>query len=356
MQILRSVADVFSVEADLPEQPPYIPRPDPRKTLFHDDGDQDPNPLWELFKAAAVDVPNVTSTLFDKALEVRKVAISKLTQALFIINPDDFFPTDNSFKQAVEQGIVLHVGASPRNYSEYEACIQALKSSFPGCAFYEINTFLYRQVNDRPPLITDKTSYFQVSTYVYDDQSDRWSEFDEWNADWTGTAGSDESPYPLSEPKDGDIVLVRFGVTNVHGIGVVEANESLDGWTDEKVISVYWINKLEARLEGRTARHGFGRAPQGSGSYSAFQQAEGYSDTLHLIERLARQGTGDPADSPQTEAGSAASPPLNLILCGPPGTGKTFDTVAKGRGSGRCRWQPTYPETRDEIEGSALIN
>ena len=122
-------------------------------------------------------------------------------------------------------------------------------------------------------------------------------------------------------------MLVRCGVTNGRGIGVVQTNDYTDdGWSEDKIISVYWINKQEASLQGQTDRHGFGRAGKGSGSYQAFKQTLGYSDTLKLIDGLA----GEIAHPRQSvdEAPNGTDIPLNLVLYGPPGTSKTFDAVS----------------------------
>ena len=162
MRRLGSVRDVFDVEAAFPEQRPYIPTPNAINTLFHDEGRGNPDLLWELFRAAVVDAPEVSGSLFDGALEIRQVAMAKLTQALFIINPDTFFPADNTLGSFV--ATQAEFDGMPGNYREYEACVMALRACFPGCAPYEINTFLYAQTEQR--LITDRTSYFQVSTKV----------------------------------------------------------------------------------------------------------------------------------------------------------------------------------------------
>ena len=62
--------------------------------LFHDQGAGDPDLLWDLFRNAVSGVESMDARNFDRALEIRNVAISKLTQVLFLINPGKFLPFD----------------------------------------------------------------------------------------------------------------------------------------------------------------------------------------------------------------------------------------------------------------------
>ena len=317
MRRLASVHEKFSIETACPEYPPFIPRGLPQNLLFHKDGQGNPNLLWRLFRQAAKDEPDIQSEDFSEALKIKNVAIVKLTQTLFIINPNHFLPADHTsdvlpwpkFKEPV------------KNYEEYEARLDDIKALFPGCSPYEINTFLHKQAKET--LIGRETRRYQVSTNVGGvdgDGQDQWSQFNIENSVWTGYAGGTQK-YRVSEPKTGDLILVRYGRSNGRGIGVVESNGYADGWRPGQHIAVYWINKRHDELASMTPILAFSSADDPT--YYAFAKKEGYSGTLTLIEKLAGEDDASvPADPvPEIEDDTA----LNKILYGPPGTGKTFD-------------------------------
>ena len=278
MRRLRSVGEVFAMETVSPTGPPNIPAANPVNQLFHQGGDGRPELLWRLFKQAARDTPDINSEDFDDALQIGNVAISKLTQTLFIMNANHFLPADHTSE-------VLQFEPKPRDYEEYVVRVDAIKALFPGCAPYEINTFLDTQAKDL--LIRPETSFFQVSTNVYNDGVDHWPKFESANGLWTGAGESPSgSPYGLEGAERGDVILVRFGFSG-RGIGVVEKNGYVDdGWSKDARISVYWINKRDAQLAHKTRQHGFESVGKGSQTYKAFSEAEAYASTLALIEEL----------------------------------------------------------------------
>ena len=306
MRLLDSVHDVFALETARPEHP-HILR-------------ERPNLLWRLFRQASREDPDIRSEDFDAALQIRSVAIEKLTQTLFIINPDHFLPADHT-SEALPRS---EFKQRPRNHKEYVALVDAIKALFPGCAPYEINTFLDTQVKEQ--LIGPRTRFFQVSTNVYDQDEDHWTEFESANAVWTGAG---EAPagtsYGLENVTRGDVILVRRGFSG-RAIGVVDENGYADaGWTCEARISVYWINKCDARLANNTNQYGFWSAEKGMRTYEAFSKTAEYADTLALIDKIVAQCEATVEVAETREMHSA----INKILFGPPGTGKTFDAVSE---------------------------
>ena len=145
MRRLDSVRDLFAMESASLEGLPNIPGANPVNQLFHRDGDGRPDLLWRLFRQAARDTPDVNGEDFDNALQIGNVAISKLTQTLFIINPCHFLPADDTAKALPGP----EFKRSPSNHEEYVARVDAIKALFPGCAPYEINTFLAKQGKER---------------------------------------------------------------------------------------------------------------------------------------------------------------------------------------------------------------
>ena len=330
MQRLHSAGAVFGIKADALGQPPIIPISNPINIGFHggDDG-----AVWKLFLQAAEGARAIDGDLFDNVLGIRGVAMTKLTQVLFLVNPDHFLPADDT----VPGPALLKFKnlRPPTTYEEYKDQSAATARLFPGCKPYEINAFLW--AHGEPPLVTAESKYFQVSTNVYNKDEDHWPEFERWNGVWTGGPGGKQR-YPLTEVKPGDVVLVRRGTKQGHGIGVVEANGYAEGWEPweeggDKQISVHWINKMnDDTLAMNDPRpNGFGRAGKESDIYQAFAQASAYAGTLSMLDKLAAEGAGAATAEAGTEAPLKvpSKAPLNQILFGPPGTSKTYKAVSE---------------------------
>ena len=339
---LKSVHEVFSIPAEYPEIVPFIPRPNGVNTLFHQGGKGRPDLIWRLFKQAAKESPQISSSDFDATLKIKNVKIKKLTQTLFMVNPNYFLPADDT------NGVLPEFRKNVGNYDEYVDRMEAIKCKFPGCEPYEINTFLATQ-REKEPLIAKGSCSFHVRSDVERDGEDYWEKtealpkdaetFKENHVVYTGREHNSKGQlYPVKKPKRGDIVMVHFGRSEGCGIGVVEENGyNPDGWRPAKRISVYWINKNRGRLDGQLGTQRFRRLVPNRGRYQACRNADAYKVSFDLIERL--QSSSEPSPQPDREPGSEVeemaqakyddhSPSLNTVLFGPPGTGKTWETVS----------------------------
>ena len=272
--IFRSVHKEFGIGLDFPESQPFIPAPStPAKALFHDGKLFEPDLLWSLFRQAAPihERPTIQPEDFDAVLALPKVRMNKLTRTLFIANPCHYLPADSSVKRALPHHPALE--GDVENYKDYLQRMESLRRLFPGCEPYEINIILKTQ--SKEPLISEQTRFFQISTNAYNANTDYWKQtgslqedslsllFNENHYVYTGGPG-EKRKYRLEEPKRGDVVLVRYSPWEGRAIGVVEENEyHPDGWTEDAVIRVHWINKTSARLVGTKKRKlmpGFSRA------------------------------------------------------------------------------------------------
>ena len=351
---LKSVHEVFSIEKKRPKSDPYIPRPSGINTLFHYGGVGRPDLIWRLFRQAEKDIPEIDPEYFNAALDIKGVAIIKLTQTLFLANPNYFLPADHinevlpcsKFKKKVT------------NYQEYVDRMEDIKCLFPGCKPYEINVVLDVQ-SRKEPLISAGSSFFHINSDVKVDGPDHWAKnkslppdtltFKEKNIVYIGPEREDD-PRPKAhrgsrnvvEPKRGDIIFVRFGPSDGRGLGVVEENAyNPDGWDPDKGISVHWINKQSGRIGGEgLGRSSFRKLSVTSERYMNVRNAAAYKDTFHLIEQWQKGDEGENEQPPpdiEDESGTKAqamdeddknSLSLNTILFGPPGTGKTYETVS----------------------------
>lgn len=343
--VYPSVHETFNITSTQPDgEDAYIfPTPPPvALLLFHDGETFNPPLLWRLFKQVVGDNPNIVPDDFMSVLNITNVAVTKLTQALFLINAEYFLPVD--FSTEVVSAIVLEEafsgikrGIQDHGYVEYENVLEKLKKAFPKCRPYEIGTFLQIQSSNQWEMkVSGK--FFHVSTHAHGfGVPDHWEIFEENNGVYTGGPKSGESwddrpdrqrkigDYLLDHPKPGDGILVRTGVQKGMAIGIVYKNDYAgpSGFDEKSRIHVLWINKSENTLSGKAAMKGFNKAEKGSRTYSAFEKTEGYKSSFNLIERLAP----DSEPPPEPKEPNAMQHPLNRILYGPPGTGKTYNTV-----------------------------
>ena len=304
-----------------PTPPPAAP------ASFHDGKTFSPDLLWRLFRQAVKDEPKIDPTTFRDVLNIKYVAQVKLTHALCLINPDFFVPVDTLQHVPANQDMDL----KSCDYEGFMSALANAKRTFPGCRACEINTFLYSRYMSTPPLLKPESRFFQISTNAY--ESDSWEDFDENNAVYTDSSrqGGDEAiwesapargdgrgtPYPLTEPARGDVILVRTGVRKGRAIGIVHRNDYAQpgGLNEQTRLHVYWINKSEADFApgAQTVRVAFSEVTPAQSTYQTFRQAAAYGPTFTLIDEVKRNGNGPVEPSPRS------THPLNQIPLRPAG-------------------------------------
>ena len=154
--------------------------------LFNSRGKGRPDLLWSLFRSAVSGVESVDESDFDGALEISGVKIAKLTQVLFLINPMEFLPFDDT-------GVLSLDGSAldkPKNirWSRYREELRRIRDGFPGCWPYEINLLAY--LRHRGRITINNQQCYQVSTNVYE-SGDLWDDFRQNNWVYTGERGNE---------------------------------------------------------------------------------------------------------------------------------------------------------------------
>ena len=287
-RLISSVSEVFQLEVEIPvglDDAFYFPSGTPQNALFHNNGTGNPELLWRLFCDAVKGVDSVRGEDFENALNIGYVAVKKLTQALFLINGQEFAPYDDSTRPLLRNGLP----AKP-DWRGYRHALEQLRAAFPACELYEINLFAYLIGSGR---LKASDRFFQVSANVFDDGIDRWEDFDRNSCIYTGgtasgvefgqTKSSTSRDYPIQDPQKGDVVLVRKGRTGGKGIGIVWKNEYREEHTEDSRIHVIWLNKEGSILDGNLPIAGFSRA---GGSKDTFRDAEAYKATFAMLDKL----------------------------------------------------------------------
>lgn len=325
IRVLTSVIDQFEISAPLPlenDDAFIFPSGIPLGLLFHGGEPEKSNPdvLWSLFRSAVKGIENVSEGDFWQSLDIFGVATKKLTQTLFLIDANAFLPMDTAILPGGIEGKKI---PSKITLARYREEMEKIQSTFPGCTNYEINLFMYQLSINQDLLTKTPKNIWQISSNVYDDKNDYWNEFDKESAVHVGGNFEDkgwddyipeknEYKYEIDKPDFGDFVLVRYGKYRGHGIGLVWQNDYRETMNEQSRIHVIWIAKQETKIQNAPIKAFTGAGDQ---TLQAFREA--YPKTFELI-------CPPPPPPPPPPKG-----PLNKILFGPPGTGKTYQTMSR---------------------------
>lgn len=317
--VYASIADVFGITSDFDyslDNRFILPIPPGLQVLFNNSG-ADPHLLWEMFdRTYAVDGTSydpVSSDTFTKVLQIKGVGVPKLTQVLFLINPRAFLPFDTNALLPLEAGRFKKPPAK-MSWDAYIDEMGRIRTAFPGCQCYELNAIGYLWTSGQLP--RDGNRWYQVGA-----SQDGWRDFRDNHWVYHGGQGEAQRPeegkmlpelnqdFRLDEPKPGDVILVRSGTQEGHGIGIVYRNDYGEQTHQNGRIHVLWVNKKQASLAANMPLVRFSKA--GRGTYEAFAKSSAYSTTVELLPP------------------PPAIHQLNQILYGPPGTGKTYSTTTR---------------------------
>lgn len=320
--------NAFGLTEDIPTDFVF-PTPTPNtKSLFFFKGNYISNDdttvgnacLWNLFNKV-LSGSAIDGTDFRNVLSLKNVGFTKLSQAMFLINPKRYIPFDTQMNSlpvpelADLRQVISKI--DQQGLSVYIQAIEKIRNAFPGCELYEINLLnVLINLGDEDQLrVSNK--YCQVSSWLNGQQDkDYIQDFINKNAVWTGgeESTSGAKTYPVTDFTKGDIVLVRRGTKKLGGIALVVHNEYLpDGYEEDKSIKVIWLVKQEKKIEDDALGQWDGFSHASEKTIRKFRQAYPATFTfLDVIRKIQKVMINHSAEKYK-----------NLILQGPPGTGKT---------------------------------
>src|SRR5690606_20269699 len=100
----------------------------------HGRQDGDIETLWAIFKAAVTG--GVQGDLFSRGLKVRNTGYTKLTQALFWVAPEQYFPIDSQTKRWMQANGIVEPKVT--SWDEYQRCLDDIRASHSE-PFYELS-------------------------------------------------------------------------------------------------------------------------------------------------------------------------------------------------------------------------
>ena len=344
----RSIEKVFQLNKKIPEEQldvQYFPMPAGVNVLFHGGKDNsNPELLYKLFSDAVSGLDSISPDDFESALKIKNVGVTKLTQVMYLINPEEYFPAVSRVIDSIDWT------AKHLTLDEYKSYLGGVQNEFPGCRFCEIDRLLYIQY-------VDKIINVNHSCYIVNAKSeDRWRDFDDNNHVYVDTAEDFQQISP-DTPKRGDIVLVFSSAEKIaKGIGIIDRNDYQAQFDSNHRIHVMWMNKQSVEFHKMIETKGFSSSQE---NIELFKREKEFQRTFELISEMAIYAE----DKKESEKISTESAEIqnensdmqnsinaeNLILYGPPGTGKTYRTAeeavrlcGKGEFENRDQLMATY--------------
>lgn len=126
LEILQKLAE--SINAPLPKDDHGIPSANPQKVWMFPykfmRNSNEVDRLWKFFFNALENT--ISDEQFEDVLQIKGVALTKITEALFYIDPEAYFPINGPTKPYLEE--VLGINPSFKTFEDYKNLLELIKS------------------------------------------------------------------------------------------------------------------------------------------------------------------------------------------------------------------------------------
>lgn len=345
LRLLQELCKRIGIEP-IPTSDHGIPSANAQKVwLFSYQKDRNNNEisrLWDFFFIALEN--KINDENFSDVLKIRNVGRTKLSECLFDIDPNNYFPLNGPTRKFLSDAL----GIDPKfeTYSEYLTILDNIKEKSPK-PYYEISYDAWKHVNqiEENNEGTHEMNNRKYWIYAPGEKAYKWDEFFEqgimglgWDdigdlnkyrnrekitAALQKAYNTDRSlrndslaNYDFKETISiGDVIIAKRGSKEYLGYGIVTSDYYYDNnrIDYQKCRKINWINKgvwieEEHQIVQKT-----------------LTDITKYPDYVERLKKLIGIESKEDIMLPKKESRF----PINLILYGPPGTGKTYNTVNK---------------------------
>ena len=316
-QMLDRLQAKFNLASKLPEDFDGVPVVPPFTARFfpwsYERQVDDIPSLWALAKSTVSAPPEkLDPKLFLRCLNIKSVGSAKLTMGMFWMNPRHYLALDENNRKLFEKH---HITTKVNDLPSYLQLIQKVNEKL-GADYPKISRTAWEQSGGHvsPP---DKKQYWAGGAYW--DGVSKVEEFKQgnfWQIGWDkeNTKPAAKQTWDRFENVDvGDEFAIK-GLGGQYDLVIYYVGEVIEK-TDDGILR---LKKIERPLYK-------GKGPSGPPWFDTLVPI-----TQQPVIDLIFHGKKQPDSVVGSSSDSISSPPAtNLILCGPPGTGKTYQTIER---------------------------
>lgn len=308
IKLAKVLAETFRVELPAPVQFAGIPVLNNMNSFFNG-----PDETWELYIQAMESAKtgifsDAFKSAFEKAIAVKGNGLAYITMGLYWIRPNVFMPLDGNSRAFASNQYGITAPSGNCSGEEYVAFLKTLKTKVteisPDLTFPEISYTAWMQKDNKAE--SGPNSNFSV----VDEQQQR-AAFKQWYVNNVGSANSANtisSAIGKARLKDGRAI---FSIADFSVLDSAIKNSGLDGYfqsSDGDYVKMDAVFEIDTTTQRDDLKSGIKY-------YLSFLKNTGAAASSSIVK-----------SAPMATANNTQFA-KNIILCGTPGTGKTYSTV-----------------------------